>query len=111
MADLFTSLDKWRKRYKSLPKTVRVLLTGLAFIMGPLGIVAMFTPLAVLEVGSILVFFSLTILSFEFNWAYNLLALLQRKLQHKVFRRRLTMFTLSVLATYIIVLTFKFLHK
>jgi uncharacterized membrane protein len=104
MVDFFQGWQHKRKAYKKLPRVVRVVLAGLAFVLGPLGIVTMFTPLAILEVGSILIFPSLTILSFEFDWAYNLLMLLHRKLQHKTFRRRLTLFTLVNIAYFAIVL-------
>lgn len=108
MADFFKSWERKRNAYKRLPRIIRVALTGLAFILGAAGIIAMFTPLAVLEVGSILVFTSLTILSFEFNWAYDLLSWLRKKLADKKFRRKLTLFTLLVVSTYVIVAILRF---
>jgi hypothetical protein len=111
VADLLNRWELKRKAYKKLPPVVRISLSGLAFILGPLGIVAMFTPLAVLEVGSILVFTSLTILSFEFDWASNLLSLLRQKLQHKSFRRKLTLLTAVVVVTYAVIIAVKFIAK
>lgn len=108
MADFFKGWEQKRNAYKRLPQIVRIVLTGLAFILGAAGIIAMFTPLAVLEVGSILVFTSLTILSFEFDWAYDLLSWLRKKLADKKFRRKLTLFTLLVVGTYVIVAILRF---
>lgn len=108
MADLFKGWERKRTAYKKLPWIARLLLTSLAFILGIAGIIAMFTPLAVLEIGSILVFTSLTILSFEFDWAYDLLSWLRRKLADKKVRRRLTLFTLLVVGTYVIVAILRF---
>jgi|GEM_PF-830220 len=108
MTDFFKDWERKRNAYKRLPRVVRIAFTGLAFILGTAGIVAMFTPLAVLEVGSILVFTSLTILSFEFDWAYSLLSWLSKKLADKKVRRRLTLFTLLVLGTYTIMAISRF---
>jgi hypothetical protein len=103
MAGFFKNWDHKRKAYKKLPKIIRTILAGLAFVMAPVGVIAMFTPLAVLEVGSILIFTSLTILSFEFDWAYNLLSLLRKKLADKTMRNKLTVFTLAIIVTYAVV--------
>lgn len=111
MADLFKGWERKRKAYKKLPLALRVILSTMAFMLGPLGIVAMFTPLAVLEVGSILVLSSLTILSFEFDWAYNLLSALWRKLQNKPFRRKLTLFTVIILGIYAVIIVHKLVTK
>lgn len=78
--------------------------------MLPTGIIAMFTPLAVLEVGSLFIFASLTILSFEFGWAYRLLAMIQRKLQDKKFRKKMTIFMAVILIAYAIFAIVKFVH-
>jgi Putative transmembrane protein (PGPGW) len=111
VADSLKRWERTRKAYKKLPLPVRIFLSGLAFILGPLGVVAMFTPLAVLEVGSILVFTSLAILSFEFDWASNLLSLLRQKLQHKSFRRKLTLLTAVVVVTYAVIIAVKLIAK
>lgn len=108
MADFFKGWERKRNAYNTLPRIARIVLTGLAFIMGAAGIIAMFTPLAVLEVGSLLVFTSLTILSFEFNWAYDLLSWLRKKLADKKFRRKLTLFTLLVISAYVIAAILRF---
>jgi len=102
MADFMESWERRRKTYKKLPRIVRVLLTGLAFILAPAGVIAMFTPLAVFEVGSILIFTSLTILSFEFDWAYDLLSWLRKKLADKKLRRKLAVFMVLVVSTYVV---------
>ena len=108
MADFSKGWERKRNTYKRLPRITRIILTGSAFILGAIGIIAMFTPLAVLEIGSILVFTSLTILSFEFDWAYDLLSWLRKKLTDKKFRRKLTLFTLLVISTYVIAAILKF---
>lgn len=108
MADFFKGWERKRNAYKRSPWVARIVLTGLAFILGVAGIIAMFTPLAVLEIGSILVFTSLTILSFEFDWAYDLLSWLRNKLTDKKFRRKLTLFTLLVISTYVIAAILRF---
>ena len=100
MADLLKSWERKRKAYKQLPHVIRYLLVGLAFLLLPVGVMAMFTPLAVFEVGSISIFASLTILSFEFSWAYTLLAALRSGLRDKRFRRKMLVFTLAVLVAY-----------
>lgn len=105
--------NKWERRqqaYQRLPRIVRYPLLGLAFLMLPTGIIAMFTPLAVLEVGSLFIFASLTILSFEFGWAYRLLAMIQRKLQDKKFRKKMTIFMAVILIAYAIFAIVKFVH-
>ena len=111
MTSFFKSWEDKRVAYKKLPRVLRVPLAGLAFVLAPLGVIAMFTPLAVLEVGSILVFVSLTILSFEFDWAHNLLVFIREKLANKKLRTRLTVFTVLMLTTYAIVIVFWLLKK
>lgn len=102
--------SKWERRqqaYQRLPRIVRYPLLGLAFLMLPTGIIAMFTPLAVLEVGSLFIFASLTILSFEFGWAYKLLAMIRRKLKDKKFRKKMTVFVTIILLIYAAVIVLK----
>ncbi len=111
MAGFFKSWERKRKAYKKLPKIIRAIFAGLAFIMASVGVIAMFTPLAVLEVGSILIFSSLTILSFEFDWAYNLLALLRNKLADKTIRNKLTIFTIIVIGAYAVVTALWFIRR
>lgn len=111
MADIFNQWEQWRAAYQRLSFLVRAVLVGLAFILGPLGVVAMFTPLAVLEVGSLLVFTSLTVLSFQFDWAYRLLRGLRHKLENARVRRGLLMFTVFVVLVYAVVIVTRLLGK
>jgi hypothetical protein len=111
MAGLFAQWERWRKIYRRLPFIVRSALVVLAFVLGPLGVLAMFTPLAVLEIGSLLVFTSLTILSFEFDWAYRLLLGLRRTLEDARIRRRLLIFTGCIVLIYIAIIGHRLLAR
>jgi Putative transmembrane protein (PGPGW). len=83
---------------------VRYPLVGLAFVLLPTGVIAMFTPLAVFEVGSILILASLTILSFEFRWADDLLAYVRRRLQDRRVRRILLGFSMMIVTGYAVLI-------
>ncbi len=111
MADSLKARAQKQTVYKRLPRIVRYLLLGLAFLLLPAGVIAMFTPLAVLEVGSLFIFTSLTILSFEFDWARNLLSWFKGKLTNKTVRKRLTLFMLVVVSAYIVVAFLLFMRK
>lgn len=104
MAGFFDKWERKRAAYKRLPAAVRLPLVVVAFLMIPAGVIAMFTPLAVLEVGSILIFTALTILSFEFDWAHQTLLWLQKKLSNKKVRTRMAVFVGLVLVVYAVVL-------
>ena len=108
MADILKGWERKQKAYKQLPRIIRYPLVGFAFLLLPAGIIAMFTPLAVLEVGSIFIFTSLTILSFEFDWAYKLLTTLRHKLQNKRVRKKLLAFTLIILTIYAVLILLRF---
>jgi len=98
------NLDRKTTLYKRLPRILRYPLVGLAFLLLPLGIISMFTPLAVLEVGSILIFISLTILSFEFDWAHRLLTTFRHTLKNRKNRKRLSLFTIIIIVIYIAII-------
>lgn len=104
MAGFLSAWQRRGKAYKRLSRAVRYPLVGLAFVLLLAGVIAMFTPLAVFEVGSILILASLTILSFEFSWAQNLLAYIDRRLENRRIRRILLAFSLVIVTIYAVLI-------
>lgn len=81
-----------RSGYAKLPIIVRAFIVVIAFIIGLVGLVLVFTPPPLFDVGVLLLFLSLSILSFQFTWAHAALVYLTRKLADKAFRKKLFIF-------------------
>lgn len=92
MINIPNYISSKRAGYAKLPAVLRAFIVALAFIAGLVGVGLLFTPPPIFDIAVILVLLSLSILSFQFQWAHAVLLYITKKLAQKAFRKKLLLF-------------------
>lgn len=101
MTRIVSFIESRSAAYRRLPRWLRWTSITFAIVVGVVGVVSMVTPLAVLEVGTILVSLSLGVLSLEFDRARRLLLYLTQKMTDRATRRRMLFGVGIILVAYL----------
>jgi len=89
MASIPEYIASRRSSYNKIPVIFRVLIQILSFVVGAVGLVLAFTPPPLFDLAVLLLLGSLSVLSFQFDWAHRTLTFIDAKLRDKKFRKKL----------------------
>jgi hypothetical protein len=89
MANIPQYIASRRDMYNRIPFLIRIFIQALSFIAGAAGLVLVFTPPPLFDLGALLLLVALSVLSFQFDWAHRSLTYIDARLRDKAFRKKL----------------------